>query len=64
MRIENISNTRFNADICFVTKVAWEVAAGAAPFFVQLSRQLCRRYASAKTQMQVKRMLDGCLAAR
>ena len=52
-------NTRFNADICFVMEIAWAVAAGAAPFFMQLSRQLCRHYASAKAQMQVKRMLDG-----
>ena len=35
------SNTSFNADICFVTKVAWAVAAVAAPFLMQLSRQLC-----------------------
>jgi len=30
------SNTRFNTDICFVTKVAWAVIAKAIPF--------CRRY--------------------
>ena len=45
-------------------KLLEAVAADAAPFFMQLSRQLCRCYASAKTQMQVKRMLDRCLAAR
>ena len=32
-------NTRFNTDICFVTKVAWTVAYGS--LLVQLSRQLC-----------------------
>ena len=54
--------TRLQPDICFVTKVAWTVACGS--LFMQLSRQLCRCYASAKTQMQVKRVLDRCLAAR
>ena len=38
---KSVSNTRFNADICFVTKVAWAVAADAVPFLMQLSRQLC-----------------------
>ena len=33
--------TRLQPDICFVTKVARAVAADAAPFFMQLSRQLC-----------------------
>ena len=40
-------------------KLLEAVAARAAPFLMQLSRQLCRCYASAKTQMQVKRVLGG-----
>ena len=44
-------------------KLLEAVAARAAPFLMQLSRQLCCRFASAKTQMQVKRVLNGRCAS-
>ena len=56
--------TRLQPDICFVTKVAWAVAAGAASFLCNFRANFALRFASAKAQMQVKRMLDRCLAAR
>ena len=56
--------TRLQPDICFVTKVARGGRCSRSSLFMQLSRQLCRRFASAKTQMQVKRVLDRCLTAR
>ena len=61
---KSVSNTRFNLTIVLSRKLLEAVAARAAPFLMQLSRQLCRRFASAKAQMQVKRVLDRCLAAR
>ena len=52
------SNTRFNLTFVLSRKLLEAVAADAAPFLMQLSRQLCLTlYASAKPQMQVKRML-------
>ena len=39
-------------------KLLEAVAARAAPFLMQLSRQLCCRFASAKTQMQVQRAAE------
>ena len=49
-------NTRFNADICFVTKVAWTVACGSL-FYATFAPTLPPLCATAKAQMQVKRML-------
>ena len=55
--------TRLQPDICFVTKVARGSRCSRRSPFMQLSRQLCRCYASAKTQMQVKRVLNGRCAS-
>ena len=60
---EKSPNTRFNADICFVTKVAQAVAADAAPFYATFAPTLPSLCATAKAQMQVKRMLNGRCAS-
>ena len=54
---KSVSNTASTLTFVLSRKLLEAVAAGAAPFLMQLSRQLCRCYASAKTQMQVKRVL-------
>ena len=55
--------TRLQPDICFVTKVAWTVACGSL-FYATFAPTLLPLCAPAKAQMQVKRVLDRCLAAR
>ena len=58
-----MSNTASTLTFVLSRKLLEAVAADAAPFFMQLSRQLCPRYASAKAQMQVKRVLNGRCAS-
>ena len=55
MPYQNIINYYLKDCVKERRQVAGAVACGS--LFVQLSRQLCRRYASAKPQMQVKRQL-------
>ena len=40
---KRVSNTRFNLTFVLSRKLLEAVAANAAPFLMQLSRQLCRR---------------------
>ena len=54
---KSVSNTASTLTFVLARKLLEAVAARAAPFLMQLSRQLCRRFASAKPQMQVKRVL-------
>ena len=56
---KSVSNTASTLTFVLSRKLLETVAANAAPFLMQLSRQLCRRFASAKPQMQVKRVLSG-----
>ena len=55
--------TRLQPDICFVTKVARDGRLR-LPFLCNFRANFASLHASAKTQMQVKRVLDRCLAAR
>ena len=61
---KSVSNTRFNLTIVLSRKLLEAVAAGAAPLLCNFRANFASLHASAKTQMQVKRVLDRCLTAR
>ena len=61
---KSVSNTASTLTFVLSRKLLEAVAADAAPLLCNFRANFALLHASAKAQMQVKRVLDRCLAAR